>query len=54
MEPATRIVNEYAEDSLIMTPFDNLNVMKILKQLGVNSIEEILQNERTAKLLTRE
>jgi iron only hydrogenase large subunit-like protein len=53
-DPATRIVNEYAEDSLIMTPFDNLNVMKILKQLGVNSIEEILKNERTAKLLTRE
>ncbi len=53
-DTATKIVNEYAEDSLIMTPFDNLNVMKILKQLGVNSIEEIMQNERTTKLLTRE
>ncbi len=51
---ATKIVNEYAEDSLIMTPFDNLNVMKIIKQLGVNSIEEIMQNELTTKLLTRE
>jgi iron only hydrogenase large subunit-like protein len=53
-ETATKIVNECAEDSLIMTPFDNLNVMKILKQLGVNTIEEIMQNERTVKLLTRE
>lgn len=53
-DAATKVVNEYAEDSLIMTPFDNLNVMKILKQLGVNSIEEIMQNERTTKILTRE
>lgn len=53
-EPATKIVNDYAEDSLIMTPFDNLNVMKILKQMGVNSIEEIMQNERTVRLLTRD
>jgi iron only hydrogenase large subunit-like protein len=53
-DTATKIVNEYAEDSLIMTPFDNLNVMKILKQMGVNSIEEIMQNEHTTKILTRE
>lgn len=50
---ATKIVNEYGEDSLIMTPFDNLNVMKILKQLGVNSIEEIMQNKLITKLLSR-
>lgn len=36
-----------------MTPFDNLNVMKILNQLGINSIEEIVQNETVVKLLTR-
>ncbi len=51
---AAKIVNEYGEDSLIMTPFDNLNVMKILKQLGVNSIEDVVDNERISKLLTRE
>lgn len=31
VDKATRAVNEFGEDSLIMTPFDNLNVMKILK-----------------------
>jgi len=51
---ATRIVNEYGEDSLIMTPFDNLNVMKILKQLDINHIEEIIKNEKIKALLTRE
>ena len=37
-----------------MTPFDNVNVMKILKQLGINSIEELITNERAKKLLIRE
>ncbi len=52
-DTATKVVNEYAEDSLIMTPFDNLNVMKMLKQMGVNTIDEVMHNERTSKLLTR-
>ena len=51
---ATRLVNEFGEDSFIMTPFDNLNVMKILKQLGINSVEEIMVNEELKKLLSRE
>jgi len=54
VEKATRIVNEVAEDSLIMTPFDNLNVMKTLKQLGINAIEEIMENPEMVRLLTRE
>lgn len=54
MDKATKIVNEFGEDSLIMTPFDNLNVMKILKETGITSIEEILSNELVSKLLTRE
>lgn len=54
VEKATKIVNEFAEDSLIMTPFDNLNVMKILKQTGINSIEEVVENEELEKMLTRE
>ncbi|MCY6484158.1 iron hydrogenase [Clostridium aestuarii] len=53
VDKATKIVNEFGEDSLIMTPFDNLNVMKILKQFGINRIEEIATNEKIAKLLTR-
>ncbi|MBR0600390.1 [Fe-Fe] hydrogenase large subunit C-terminal domain-containing protein [Sinanaerobacter chloroacetimidivorans] len=51
---ATAMVNEFGEDSFILTPFDNLNVMKILKQLGISSIEEITQNEDMKKLLSRE
>ncbi len=51
---ATRIVNEFAEDSLIMTPFDNLNVMKMLKQLGIRSIEEIMEKEEIVHILTRD
>lgn len=53
VDKGTKIVNEFAEDSLIMTPFDNLNVMKILNQSGINSIEEMLKNEKVEKLLTR-
>ena len=52
-DKATRIVNEFGEDSLIMTPFDNLNVMKILKQLGISSIDEIMDHEGIKKLLSR-
>lgn len=51
---ATALVNEFGEDSLIMTPFDNLNVMKILKQLGINTVEEMTENKELLKLLTRE
>ena len=54
VEKATKCVNEFGEDSLIMTPFDNLNLMKILKELGINSIEEITENESVKKILTRE
>ena len=53
-EKAKDFVNQFAEDSLILTPFDNLNVMKILKQLGLNEIEEIVENNQMKKILTRE
>lgn len=51
---ATNLVNEFGEDSLIMTPFDNLNVMKILKQLGINAVEEIIEDKEVSEILTRE
>jgi len=54
VDKATAMVNEFGEDSLIMTPFDNLNVMKILKQLGINTIEEVVENKRIVELLSRE
>lgn len=46
-EISVRVVNEFGEDSLIMTPFDNLNVMKILRQLGANAIEDVVDNEKS-------
>lgn len=54
VEKATILVNEFGEDSVIMTPFDNLNVMKILKQTGIRSIEEIEENEHVIGMLRRE
>jgi len=53
-EKAVRLINEFGEDSFILTPFDNLNVMKILKQLGISNIEEIMENNEIKKLLSRE
>ncbi|TCO79813.1 [Fe-Fe] hydrogenase large subunit C-terminal domain-containing protein [Marinisporobacter balticus] len=53
VEKATHKVNEFGEDSLIMTPFDNVNVMKILKQLGMDKIEEITENGEGSKILER-
>ncbi|MBF8984242.1 iron hydrogenase [Lutibacter sp. B2] len=54
VEKATRLVNDFGEDSLIMTPFDNINVMKILKQFGISRIEEIIEDNEVSKILKRE
>ncbi len=51
---AAELVNEFGEDSLILTPFDNLNVVKILKQFGVKSIEEITKNDELVRILSRD
>lgn len=51
---ATELVNEFGEDSLILTPFDNLNVVKIMKQFGVKSIDEIVKNAELVKMLSRD
>ncbi|SKC46046.1 [Fe-Fe] hydrogenase large subunit C-terminal domain-containing protein [Maledivibacter halophilus] len=53
-EKAAKLVNEFGEDSLIMTPFDNINVMKILKQFGIDRIEEIIEDNEVSRLLNRE
>lgn len=54
VEKATKKVNEFGEDSLIMTPFDNLNAMKILKQIGIDSIDKVMEDENIIKMLSRE
>ncbi|HHU63656.1 MAG TPA: iron hydrogenase, partial [Clostridiales bacterium] len=53
VDRATKHVNKFGEDSLIMTPFDNLNVMKILKQFNIDSVEEIMDHGEIVKILTR-
>jgi iron only hydrogenase large subunit-like protein len=47
-------VNDYAEESFILTPFDNQNIIKILAQLQITSLDQMMQNEELEKLLTRE
>ncbi|MFW5982254.1 MAG: [Fe-Fe] hydrogenase large subunit C-terminal domain-containing protein, partial [Halanaerobiaceae bacterium] len=41
MEKARDIVNEFGEESLIMTPMDNMNIIKILKESGLNDFSDI-------------
>ncbi len=53
VEKATKLVNDFGEDSLIMTPFDNLNVMRILEQFGIQTVEGIMNNEEFINLLSR-
>jgi iron only hydrogenase large subunit-like protein len=52
VDEATRLVNEFGEDSFILTPFDNMNVMKILKQFGIESIDDFLKSETLNGLLS--
>jgi len=54
VDKATKFVNDYGEDSFILTPFDNLNVRKILDHLGVVSLEGVIENEELIKMLSRE
>ena len=54
-DKATKIVNEYGEDSLIMTPFDNMNIIKILQELGSDRIEDLMdEGNEVGRLLIRE
>ncbi|WP_129599662.1 [Fe-Fe] hydrogenase large subunit C-terminal domain-containing protein [Anaerophilus nitritogenes] len=50
---ATEIVNEFGEDSLIMTAFDNMNVMKIFDELGLRNLEQIIEENELTKIFTR-
>ncbi len=51
---ATRILNEQGEESLIMTPMDNLNVIKILNELGLSDYTDIVTDEKIRNLLKRD
>lgn len=51
---ATRNVNDYGEESYIITPFDNKNIMKILENFNIFNLEDIMKDERMMRILTRE
>lgn len=53
-DKARELVNEYGEGSLIMTPMDNMNIIRILGELGLREFSEIYENRDIAGLLARD
>lgn len=54
VDSATKNVNDYGEESYILTPFDNKNIMKILENFYIFNLEDIMTDEKMMKILTRE
>ncbi len=54
VDQARQLVNAFGEDSLIMTPMDNLNILKIISEFGVNHYREIADNRDITLLLARD
>lgn len=54
VDRARQIVNEFGEESLIMTSMDNRNIIKILKNLGLSDFEDIAENAELVRLLARD
>ena len=46
---AREIVNEYSEESLIMTPMDNMNIIRILGELGLEDFSDIYEGRGAVK-----
>lgn len=53
VDRATDIVNGFGEDSLIMTPMDNMNIIKILNETGLEDFSDIYEKEEIIELLVR-
>lgn len=51
---ATENVNNFGEESYILTPFDNKNIMKIFENFNISKLEDIMENEEMMKILTRD
>ncbi len=54
VDTATKNVNNFGEDSYILTPFDNKNIMKIFEDFNISKLEDIMKNEEMMKILTRD
>ena len=53
VQKGTAMANEFSEDSIIITPFDNFNVVKILRELGFNDVKDIVEGEKADRLFVR-
>jgi hypothetical protein len=47
------MVNKFGEESLIMTPMDNMNIIKILNNFGMDDFEDIIDNKEMKDMLVR-
>lgn len=54
VDTATKNVNEFGEDSFILTPFDNKNVIRILKDFNIFNLEDMMEDKKMIEILTRE
>lgn len=54
VDSATKGVNDYGEESYILTPFDNKNITKILENFNIFNLEDIMKDEKMMRILTRE
>lgn len=54
VDTATKKVNDFGEESFILTPFDNKNILRILHNFNIFSLEGIMEDEEITKILTRE
>lgn len=54
VDTATKNVNAFGEESYILTPFDNKNIMRILENFNISNLENIMDNEEMRKILTRD
>ena len=50
VEEGTKNVDQYAENSAFQTPLENPYVLKLLEELGLETVEELLEDT----LLTRD
>ncbi|NMA69058.1 MAG: iron hydrogenase, partial [Desulfitobacterium sp.] len=48
VDKGTEFVNKYGAEAEAFTPADNLHVLELLKQLGIDNVEELLGGESAA------
>lgn len=54
VDTGTKNVNDFGEESFILTPFDNKNINKILRSFNIFSLEDMVEDEKMIEILKRE